>query len=228
MSMRRMLVSLALLLVLAAPAAEAATVLRWGEVLAADHPSVQMIDRIGKRVAETTQGRVTIQAFPASQLGSTKDQIENVALGTQQMTTEGAAAISQFVPALGVVEAPYVWRDAAHLLEGDERPDRPGSLPPARREARDAGPRDDLLRRAPRHHDEEARPHRRRHAGVQAPGARERRLPRHGARVGREADPDGVRRALPGAPPERGGRPGEPACRRSTPASSSRCRSTWS
>ena len=59
---------------------------------------------------------MTIQVFPASQLGSTKDQIENVALGTQQMTTEGAAAISQFVPALGVVEAPYVWRDAAHLL----------------------------------------------------------------------------------------------------------------
>jgi tripartite ATP-independent transporter DctP family solute receptor len=112
-----MLARLALLLVLAAPAAEAATVLRWGEVLAADHPSVQMIDRIGKRVTETTQGRVTIQAFPASQLGSTKDQIENVALGTQQMTTEGAAAISQFVPALGVVEAPYVWRDAAHLLK---------------------------------------------------------------------------------------------------------------
>jgi hypothetical protein len=65
----RMLVSLALLLVLVAPAAEAATVLRWGEGLAADHPSVQMIDRIGKRVAETTQ----------------------------QMTTEGAAAMSQFV-----------------------------------------------------------------------------------------------------------------------------------
>ena len=117
MSPGRFRVCLALLLVLAAPAAHAATVLRWGEVLAADHPSVQMIDRIGKRVAETTQGRVTIQAFPAGQLGSTKDQIENVALGTQQMTTEGAAAISQFVPALGVVEAPYVWRYAAHLLK---------------------------------------------------------------------------------------------------------------
>jgi tripartite ATP-independent transporter DctP family solute receptor len=112
-----MLVSLALLVILTGASAEAATVLRWGEVLAADHPSVQMIDRIGRRVAETSQGRVTIQAFPASQLGSTKDQIENVALGTQQMTTEGAAAISQFVPALGVVEAPYVWRDAAHLLK---------------------------------------------------------------------------------------------------------------
>ena len=40
--------------------------LHWSESLAADHPSVQMIDRIAKRVAETSQGRVTIQAFAAS------------------------------------------------------------------------------------------------------------------------------------------------------------------
>ena len=41
-----------------------------------------MIDRIARRVAEVTKGSVTIQAFPAGQLGSTKDQIENTALGT--------------------------------------------------------------------------------------------------------------------------------------------------
>jgi tripartite ATP-independent transporter DctP family solute receptor len=104
-------------LVGSAVSVEAAAVLRWGEVLAADHPQVLMIDRIAKKVAETTQGRLTIQAFPSGQLGSTKDQIENVALGTQQMTTEGAAAVGQFVPSLGVVEAPYVWRDAAHLMK---------------------------------------------------------------------------------------------------------------
>ncbi len=99
---------------LATPGA-AAVVLRWGEVLPADHPSVQMAFRVAERVKELTQGRVTVQVFPGGQLGSTREQIENVTLGTQHMTTEGAAAISQFVPALGVIEAPYVWRDAAHL-----------------------------------------------------------------------------------------------------------------
>ena len=117
MRIGRVVVSVVGLLGLAAPAADAATILRWGEVLAADHPQVLMIDRIAKKVAETTQGRLGIQAFPSGQLGSTKDQIENVALGTQQMTTEGAAAVGQFVPSLGVVEAPYVWRDAAHLMK---------------------------------------------------------------------------------------------------------------
>jgi TRAP-type C4-dicarboxylate transport system substrate-binding protein len=97
--------------------AEAATVLRWGDVQAADHPAVQMITRIAKRVGEATQGRIQIQAYPSSQLGSSKDQIEAVALGTQDMVTEGAANFGQWVPSISVIEAPYVWRDAAHLAK---------------------------------------------------------------------------------------------------------------
>jgi tripartite ATP-independent transporter DctP family solute receptor len=96
---------------------EAATVVRWGDVLSADHPSVQMITRVANRVKDATQGRIEIQAYPAGQLGSSKDQIEAVALGTQQMVTEGAANFGQWVPSISVIEAPYVWRDAAHLTK---------------------------------------------------------------------------------------------------------------
>ena len=96
---------------------EAATIIRWGDVLSADHPSVQMITRVANRVKDATQGRVEIQAYPAGQLGSSKDQIEAVALGTQQMVTEGAANFGQWVPSISVIEAPYVWRDAAHLTK---------------------------------------------------------------------------------------------------------------
>ncbi len=96
---------------------EAATIIRWGDVLSADHPSVQMIQRVVNRVKDTTQGRVEIQVYPAGQLGSSKDQIEAVALGTQQMVTEGAANFGQWVPSISVIEAPYVWRDAAHLTK---------------------------------------------------------------------------------------------------------------
>ena len=96
---------------------EAATIIRWGDVLSADHPSVQMITRVANRVKDATQGRIEIQVYPASQLGSSKDQIEAVALGTQQMVTEGAANFGQWVPSISIIEAPYVWRDAAHLTK---------------------------------------------------------------------------------------------------------------
>src|SRR5574341_1102372 len=117
--MRQFLGVLSVVGILCLPVAaiEAATIIRWGDVLAADHPAVQMIQRVANRVKDATQGRIEIQAYPASQLGSSKDQIEAVALGTQQMVTEGAANFGQWVPSISIIEAPYVWRDAAHLTK---------------------------------------------------------------------------------------------------------------
>ena len=100
-----------------ATAAEAGTVLRWGETQPAEHVASKMIERAAKAVGEATQGRVQIQAYPNSQLGSSKDMIEAVALGTQDIVTEGAANFGQFVPSISVIESPYVWRDAAHLAK---------------------------------------------------------------------------------------------------------------
>jgi TRAP-type transport system periplasmic protein len=99
-----------------------ATVLRWGEMLPTTHPQVQMVERIAKQVKEKTSGRVDIQSFPAGQLGSGKDMMEAVASGALTMTTDGAAALSSFLPQLSVVEAPYLWRDAAHMAKVAKAP----------------------------------------------------------------------------------------------------------
>ena len=110
------LASVALLCMLATTV-EAGTILRWGDVQAAEHVACKMIERAAKQVSEATQGRVQIQAYPNSQLGSSKDMIEAVGLGTQDIVTEGAANFGQFVPSISVIESPYVWRDAAHLAK---------------------------------------------------------------------------------------------------------------
>jgi tripartite ATP-independent transporter DctP family solute receptor len=117
MSWRRVVIVALALYGLAAMRAEAGTVIRWGDVLSADHPAVKMIESVAKQVADKTQGRIQVQAYPASQLGSSKDQIEAVALGTQEMVTEGAANFGQWVPSISIIEAPYVWRDADHLTK---------------------------------------------------------------------------------------------------------------
>ncbi len=91
------------------------TTIRWGESLAANHPQVMMAERVAKEVKEKTGGRIDIQVFPNSQLGSGKEMIEMVSSGALQMTTEGAGALSAFLPALSVIEAPYLWRDPAHM-----------------------------------------------------------------------------------------------------------------
>lgn len=99
-----------------------ATVLRWGEMLPVTHPQVQMVERIAKEVKEKTSGRVDIQSFPAGQLGSGKDMMESVASGALTMTTDGAAALGSFLPQLSVVEAPYLWRDPAHMAKVAKAP----------------------------------------------------------------------------------------------------------
>jgi TRAP-type transport system periplasmic protein len=94
-----------------------ATVIRWGELLAATHPQVQMVERIAKDVKEKTGGRIDIQSFPNGQLGTGKDMLESVSAGALQFTTDGAGALGAFLPQLSLVEAPYLWRDAAHLAK---------------------------------------------------------------------------------------------------------------
>jgi TRAP-type transport system periplasmic protein len=99
-----------------------ATVIRWGELLATSHPQVQMAERIAKDVKEKTSGRIDIQIFPNGQLGTGKDMIESVTAGALQLTTDGAGALGAFLPQLSLIEAPYLWRDAAHLAKVSAAP----------------------------------------------------------------------------------------------------------
>ncbi len=91
------------------------TVIRWGEMLPANHPQALMIDRIAATVAERSDGRIEIQSFPNGQLGSGKDMMDAVVSGALAMTTDGAAALGALLPRLSVIEAPYLWRDAAQM-----------------------------------------------------------------------------------------------------------------
>lgn len=98
-------------------AANGQTILRWGDVVGGSHPQVQMIDRVAAEVKAKTGGRVEIQAFAGGQIGGSRDMIEAVANGSQQLVTEGAANFGAWIPSISVVEAPYIWRDPQHLIK---------------------------------------------------------------------------------------------------------------
>jgi tripartite ATP-independent transporter DctP family solute receptor len=95
--------------------AVAAVTLRWGTVLPNSHPSVTMMNMVAKDVSDATSGAVSIQTFPSGQLGSSRDVIESTSSGAIQMVDEGAAQFGQFVAAFSILEAPYIWRDPAHM-----------------------------------------------------------------------------------------------------------------
>jgi len=95
--------------------ARAATVIRWATVLATTHPFVTMMERVARQVKDETGGSVEIQLFPGGQLGSSRDVIEATSTGAIQLVDEGAAQFGQFVPQFSILEAPYIWRDPAHV-----------------------------------------------------------------------------------------------------------------
>jgi len=96
--------------------ASAQTILRWGDVVGGSHPQVLMIERIAAEVHANTNGRVQIQGFPGGQLGGSREMIEAVSNGSQQLITEGAANFGAWIPSISVVEAPYIWRDPQHQI----------------------------------------------------------------------------------------------------------------
>ena len=96
--------------------------MRWGDSLAATHPQVMMAERVAREVKEKSGGRLDIQVFPNGQLGTGKDMVEAVSAGALQFTTEGAGAVGAFLPQLSLIEAPYLWRDAAHMAKSAATP----------------------------------------------------------------------------------------------------------
>ena len=87
--MRRLGVVLVLIgvgLVLGAgPAVAADYVIKLGHVIAPSEPIHQAFERMAERVKERTKGRVEIQVYPNSQLGSNKDTYEQARMGAPVM-----------------------------------------------------------------------------------------------------------------------------------------------
>lgn len=66
-------------------------------------------------VNETSHGRVEIQIFPAMQLGSKKAMIEGLLLGTIDIVVTANGSATNFVPQLGVLDLPFLFRDRSYM-----------------------------------------------------------------------------------------------------------------
>ena len=191
--------------------ARAAVVIRWATVLPMNHPEVAMMNKVAADMKQQTGGAVEIQIFPSGQLGSSRDIIESASSGAIQLVDEGAAQFGQFVPPFSILEAPYLWRDPAHIRRALAAPLMEPMVDQliAERSLRMIG----STYYGTRHVT----------SGTQAIHTVDDmkgfklRIPEvdtyrcHGGSLGRAADPAQHRRALPGAQPGRGGRRGKPA-----------------
>lgn len=108
--------------VAAAPMTAAAQqTLRLGHNISTSSPYHLASEHFARLVQERTEGRVRVQIFPAGALGNERDMIEGAQLGTIDMVVTSSAAAGPFVPALRILDVPFLFRDPTHargVLDG--------------------------------------------------------------------------------------------------------------
>lgn len=94
-----------------ATAALAQQVLRLGTVLSPQDPMGQGLERLKEKVEERTNGEVVIEVFHNSQLGDTRDMLDQARAGANVGTVTDVARLASFVPELAVLSAPFLFDD---------------------------------------------------------------------------------------------------------------------
>ena len=115
-------VGLGVLLSLAACTADGeVTVLRLGHALDVEHPVHRGMEVMTQQLDSLSGGTMQIDIYPSEQLGSEREMLELLQIGTLGMTKVSAAVLENFAPSYRVFGLPYVFRDDAHrfaVLDG--------------------------------------------------------------------------------------------------------------
>lgn len=107
---------------LLAAGAQAQTVLKAGLIDPPGHIDVQATERMAERVAELTNGEVTMEVYPAAQLGFANDMLSGMKLGTLEMFVGATTWLGAFDTDFWISGTLYVFNDqeqARAMHEGE-------------------------------------------------------------------------------------------------------------
>jgi len=90
---------------------------KLGDATAPDHAYNVGARKYAELVAQRTGNRVKIDIYPATQLGSERDLVEGLQLGTVDLVVTSTGPLGGFVPRMFVVDLPFLFRDKAHAYK---------------------------------------------------------------------------------------------------------------
>lgn len=91
------------------------TTLRLGHTLDTQHSVHKAMVFFGERLSELSGGTMEVKIYPSSQLGTEREMIELLQIGSLSMTKVSASPLEGFVPAMKIFSIPYIFRDNAHF-----------------------------------------------------------------------------------------------------------------
>jgi tripartite ATP-independent transporter DctP family solute receptor len=80
------------------------------------HPVHQAMLFMDKRLRELSGGSMQIDIYPGGQLGTEREAIELLQIGSLAMTKVSTAPLEAFVPTMKIFNLPYLFRDRDHYL----------------------------------------------------------------------------------------------------------------
>lgn len=98
-----------------------ARTLKLGHGLPPSHPVHQAMVFLGERVAEKSAGELRVEVYPSQQLGTERECLELLQIGSLGMTKVSAAVMEAFAPSYKAFNLPYLFRDDPHrfaVLDG--------------------------------------------------------------------------------------------------------------
>jgi tripartite ATP-independent transporter DctP family solute receptor len=97
-------------------------VIKLGHALNAEHPVHKAMVYMTERVKEKSNGKMRIDIYPSQQLGTERELVELLQIGSLGITKVSSGVIEGFVPVHKVFGLPYLFRDEDHrfkVLEGE-------------------------------------------------------------------------------------------------------------
>lgn len=101
---------------------ESQITLRVGHTLDASHAVHQSLMHMAKRLQHYSDGEMRLKIYPNGQLGSEREMVELLQIGSLAITKVSAASMEGFVQDMKVFSLPYIFRDRDHrwqVLQGD-------------------------------------------------------------------------------------------------------------
>lgn len=77
---------------------------------------------MAEKVKEKSEGKLQIEVYPSQQLGTERQNLELLQIGSLAMTKVSAAVLENFAPNIQVLSLPYIFRDKEHahrVLDGE-------------------------------------------------------------------------------------------------------------
>lgn len=93
------------------------TVLKLAHALDTQHPVHQALDYMAERLAYHSGGTMRVDIYPAGQLGTERELMELLQIGSLAMTKVSSSPMEGFVPAMKIFSVPYVFRDNEHFWQ---------------------------------------------------------------------------------------------------------------